>query len=747
MKNNLEIIQQIENIVNQTAEQKIILEKVDELNDSSCGYTIDKQGFIAGLSLVDCNIKNLNELTGSLNLLENLEILNFRFNQIIDISAIKDLKNLTYINFGRNQITDISAIKDLKKLTTINFSHNQITDISAIKDLKKLTTINFSHNHITDISAIKDLKKLTTINFSHNQIINISAIRNLEMLTDIDFSINEITDISAIKDLKNLTYINFGRNQITDISAIKDLKNLTNIYFSENQIINISAIRNLEMLTDIDFSINEITDISSIKDLKNLKEIYFTNNQITDISVISNLQNLRFLNLSENQIKDISPIKYFYNKLKLGKDFDFAFEENPLEIPAYHIYDKGIKNIILWHETNGFKDYINRIRIKNYFSIEDVELEDLKNYKEIYLLGENGVGKTILLQAILMGLRNENKEEKVLKQLIENQEFILGNSTKKGNNSLKIEIESSANVEYKFLYPTAKNQNSKPNVFAYGVNRSRFTDNPSDHNGYLTLFGDLMLKNPVRFLEDIQRKEAIGVSKITLNKAIELLENVVNFENETQEIKIEHLRGDFSFIERGTKLKFEQLSDGYKSALTWLSDLLSCLVKYQPDATSLNEFNAIVLVDEIDLLLHPRWAYRLMSRLRELFPNIQWFISTHSPVITLGASKDAVFYTLYKENGKTKVSEQLTYEMVADLMSNSILTSPLFGMEYAGMIEQLKTNSNSVDTNDSYLYSRINKFISQKFEEKRKKGQTFFSPNEIDSEIKTALDKNERGEI
>lgn len=179
-----------------------------------------------------------------------------------------------------------------------------------------------------------------------------------------------------------------------------------------------------------------------------------------------------------------------------------------------------------------------------------------------------------------------------------------------------------------------------------------------------------------------------------------------------------------------------------------MCDLLSKLIKDQREVTELKHFKAIVLIDEIDLFLHPRWAYSLMSRLRELFPEIQWFISTHSPVITLGASSDAVFYKLYKnEKGKTEVSEPLNYNEISDLMSNGILTSPLFDMEYAGMIEHFKNENIDIDTSDSYLDSRISKFIKQKLYEKRQKTKTNLTFSEIDNLILLALDKNEGGEL
>jgi len=275
--------------------------------------------------------------------------------------------------------------------------------------------------------------------------------------------------------------------------------------------------------------------------------------------------------------------------------------------------------------------YLNQIEIKNYFSIKNIELLNLKDKKEIYFVGKNGDGKTVLLQAILLALKKEYAG-RVIEYIRDIQNEM----------SLWVEVSD---------YPNKYHSNLDiKNVFAYGINRNKIDKN-FDKYGYMGLFDSsdfrdtTYLKDPIDILN---KKEKLVEAFIKeMNKYI-LLDNL--------EIKRDKKR--IYFIENDIEIEFDKLSEGYKSSIIWVTDLFSRLLENQKDIKKIQEFRAIVLIDEIDLYLHPKWQYAFVNGLREMFPLIQFFIITHSPTIILGASMDAVYYHIYKENGETKVSEQ-----------------------------------------------------------------------------------------
>lgn len=318
--------------------------------------------------------------------------------------------------------------------------------------------------------------------------------------------------------------------------------------------------------------------------------------------------------------------------------------------------------------------FLDSIKIKNYFSLKDIEIKDLKDKKEIYFVGENGDGKTILLQAILLALKKDYAGN-----VIEYIRDIKG-------------LELSAKVENSIDY---SNNLDVENVFAYGINRNKTADANAkfDRYGYGGLFDTndyretTLLKDPFSALGKNYKGKKLGEAFIhQLNNTI-LMENLNIFQ--------------------GGDIEFNELSEGYKSTIIWLYDLVSRLIDNQKGVRELADLKAIVLIDEIDLYLHPKWKYNFVHSLREVFPNIQFIMVTHSMVTVLGASDDAVFFKVYKEEEETKVSQPIS--SIKNLMANSLSTSPLFDMNTA----RARYSDDNIDTSEDYLYHKIHKAIAK----------------------------------
>lgn len=95
-------------------------------------------------------------------------------------------------------------------------------------------------------------------------------------------------------------------------------------------------------------------------------------------------------------------------------------------------------------------------------------------------------------------------------------------------------------------------------------------------------------------------------------------------------------------------LRISQLSDGYKIVLGLVMDLARRMVEANPtteqhsEATSPLDLPAIVLIDEIDLHLHPRWQQKVLGDLTRTFPNIQFIVTTHSPQVISTVHDDCI---------------------------------------------------------------------------------------------------------
>lgn len=87
--------------------------------------------------------------------------------------------------------------------------------------------------------------------------------------------------------------------------------------------------------------------------------------------------------------------------------------------------------------------------------------------------------------------------------------------------------------------------------------------------------------------------------------------------------------------EQGTvPIELDLLPDGVKSIISWVGDLMMRLEKVRwPDTAPVTQRAFILLLDEIDIHLHPEWQWRILPLVRQVFPNAQVFASTHSPFV------------------------------------------------------------------------------------------------------------------
>lgn len=105
----------------------------------------------------------------------------------------------------------------------------------------------------------------------------------------------------------------------------------------------------------------------------------------------------------------------------------------------------------------------------------------------------------------------------------------------------------------------------------------------------------------------------------------------------------------------GVVLNISQLSDGEKIYIALIGDLCKRLALANPTLQDPTQGEGIVLIDEIDLHLHPNWQREIATKLPQVFPNIQFIISTHSPHVINSVPTDSV-RLLHNEMGKINIS-------------------------------------------------------------------------------------------
>lgn len=422
-----------------------------------------------------------------------------------------------------------------------------------------------------------------------------------------------------------------------------------------------------------------------------------------------------YFNILETNILKSSVLITLEENIDKFLEYD---SENVKPLFLKKIQDIDLLFNILNNDINGNKSnsqvtsipMLDRIGIYKFYSLKKIELDNLENKKEIYIVGENGDGKTLLLQSIALGLRG----------VVVGKVFDLVNSQK--NYKTNITFSDKTRLTKQDL---EENKKSYPNLLAYGANRNHSCGNKEDELGFLTLFSnDIDLHNPNEWLIYLDHKKAKGEDLIiSVDEAKELLNKLLG-----KDIEIIITVDDVTFKEKGSLVTFNQLSAGYRGVIIIICDMIKRFSKTQ-SCENISEFQGVVLIDEVELHLHPKWKYNFIKKLRDIFPLVQFIVTTHSPTVILGANKEAVFYKVFKKDGEVKISEQIPN---SGFTTNSIISSPLFDLDTIASrdLDVEKIND------DDYIYSKIHQIIAEKI-----KNNNIFDDKEISKMIEEELDK------
>lgn len=141
----------------------------------------------------------------------------------------------------------------------------------------------------------------------------------------------------------------------------------------------------------------------------------------------------------------------------------------------------------------------------------------------------------------------------------------------------------------------------------------------------------------------------------------------------------------------GVQLAWGEMSDGYRAAAALLADIvrhligtygLDGLTERTPDGKTFIKRSGVVLIDEIDAHLHPAWQQQIGFWLKRHFPNIQFLVTTHSPIICQAADEHGLF--VLPEPGGDHQPRALTeeeYRKIVASRPDTILLTPAFGLQ------------------------------------------------------------------
>lgn len=206
---------------------------------------------------------------------------------------------------------------------------------------------------------------------------------------------------------------------------------------------------------------------------------------------------------------------------------------------------------------------------------------------------------------------------------------------------------------------------------------------------HLSAFGeDVALTEGLRWLRElrVRQLENNGEEGLLLNKLIDFLNNS---ELLPHGAKIVDVRSEEVAIldANGARVVVEQMSDGYRSILSMIFEILRQMTRAYgvPEIIQALDIDAgavrlpgVVSIDEVDAHLHPSWQKEIGPWFRRCFPEIQFIVTTHSPIICRNAT------TVWRlgNPGANEPAERIEGTQLNRLIHGSILDA--YGTEFFG---------------------------------------------------------------
>ncbi|QNX34742.1 AAA family ATPase [Acinetobacter seifertii] len=307
---------------------------------------------------------------------------------------------------------------------------------------------------------------------------------------------------------------------------------------------------------------------------------------------------------------------------------------------------------------------IHSIELKDVGGIPYLKLENL-NSKMNIICGENGVGKTNILDAIAASFSQFDKNH-VRKRAGSDKAIITIKHDKKGSSDIHVDITDFEPNESDYFLLNNKNYEENKHLMLYiktnrGIDYKKvkaiIADPDSTHRMRNNSSGVKNEDIKDWLLNRVLHSKHYDHLTETQLKNLESAKECFNLLN--PEFKFKRLNtSNEIFVDTPTgEIFLEFLSSGFKSTLFILLGLIKEIdFRFDKNRIAAKDFEGIILIDEIELHLHPEWQGRIINILKELFPYAQFFIATHSPHVIQSAFAGEVI-ALERQNNEIVLRE------------------------------------------------------------------------------------------
>jgi predicted ATP-binding protein involved in virulence len=353
--------------------------------------------------------------------------------------------------------------------------------------------------------------------------------------------------------------------------------------------------------------------------------------------------------------------------------------------------------------------FLSKVKLRNIRCFEKIDIDFdpiTKNPDWTMIVGDNATGKTALLKSIAIGLCDVSSAAGLMR---ESDSGYIRHGKKVGNIIIEL-IDPSDNRHYKIITTLEKvairsqasridyyervSQKTIPKyqkfpwgkIFACAYGAGRGTSGSGDIVGYSVINAVYNLFN---YTEGLQNPELMirRIETNSLKIKDEFFRNLedILFENcdpnKKYRVSLDRA-GVLVDGQWGKNMPLRDIADGYKSTFLWVTDFLGWALSFNPQLSTLKDIKGIIIIDELEEHLHPKWQKRIVESLRKAFPKIQFISTTHSALIASSiikrSNRDENFrlfhLALYKNNKviKTELSNEVSGLDIDQLLGSKI---------------------------------------------------------------------------
>lgn len=337
---------------------------------------------------------------------------------------------------------------------------------------------------------------------------------------------------------------------------------------------------------------------------------------------------------------------------------------------------------------------LTRISITNFKAIESLELEIPLGAVDVpgaagalMLLGENATGKSTVLEAIsltLLGTRQIHKLDLAGASYIRDQPERSGQVGPAEHTQVRLWFDGVPEPRTLRIDPKGKfHGDPDPATVLLGYGPRRYFRPPgrnflkavfnwgeSAYERVLTLFDPVAtISNPTMWflrLDDAQFDMVIrALRQLLMLDEDAVVRRPTGIDSNSQ----------MTFDVNEERVPLSRLSEGYRTIVATSVDIMRELLRYWPD---LESAQGVVLIDEIETHLHPRWKLKIVRLLRRAMPRVQFVMTTHDPLCLRGLNDGEVAVMYRDEDSRVRLVHDLP--SVTGLSVQQLLTSEYFGL-------------------------------------------------------------------